>query len=130
MPARAISNDAIISDIVPTLDNAEEYVRRVFENMVEYRKTHGTAFVRVGTTGRGIAPHYRVQKEHSATKEFVGYTLDDASGYFMAFHGRNHKQLEWGARELRTEHWSSRAMSYDEVQTLLGKLRNFKKRQK
>src|SRR5256885_447543 len=112
MPAPAISNDAIISDILPTLDEAEEYVRRVFGNMVEYHKAHGDASVRVGTTGRGIAPHYRVQKEQSAIGEVFGNLEDDSSGYFVAFHGRNHKQLDWGAKELRSEHWSTRAMSY------------------
>jgi hypothetical protein len=71
---------------------------------------------------------YRVQVEHSAIGELAGYFDDDLSGYFLAFHGPNHKQLEWGARELRAEHWSSRAMSYDDVQALLGKLRGFKAR--
>jgi hypothetical protein len=89
MPNTQISNDVVISDILPTLDNPEQYVRGVFGNMVEYRKVHGTAVVRIGTTGRGIAPHYRVQVEHSAIGELAGYLDDDPSGYFMAFHGRN-----------------------------------------
>lgn len=65
MANRTISNDAIISDIVASLDNAESYVRAVFGNMVDYRKTHGTAFVRIGTTGQGVVPHYRIQKENT-----------------------------------------------------------------
>ena len=122
MPIK-ISNDATLSDIVSSLDNAKEYVRRVFGRMVEYRKDHGSAVLRLGTTGRGIAPHYRVQKEHSKTGEFLGYILEDQPGYFTAFHGRSHKKLEWGAQELHTEHWSTRAMTFDEVQSLLGTLR-------
>jgi hypothetical protein len=128
MPDSEIPNDVVISDILHTLDRPEQYVRRVFGNMVEYRKEHGTAVVRIGRTGRGIAPHYRVQVEHSAIGEVAGHFNDDPSEYFMAFHGRSHQQLEWGARELRTEHWSSRAMIYDDVQALLGKLRGFKAR--
>jgi hypothetical protein len=98
--------------------------------MVDYAKVHGAAVLRLGTTGRGIAPHYRVQKEHSAIGDLVGHLDSDESGYFTAFHGRTHKQLDWGAHELRTEHWSTRAMTYEEVQSLLGDLRRFKKGQK
>jgi hypothetical protein len=136
----AISNDAIISDILPTLDNAKDYVRRVLGNMAEYQKTHGSAFVRVGTTGRGIAPHYRVQKEYAGPRpdptagEMVELEVmsgsADPSVYYTAFHGRSHKQLEWGSKELQREHWSTRAMSYDDVATLLGNLRGFMKGQK
>jgi hypothetical protein len=53
----------------------------------------------------------------------MAYVTDDQAGYFLAFNGRNHKRLEWGAKELRGESWSTRAMSYDDVQILLGKLR-------
>jgi hypothetical protein len=128
-----IANDAIISDILATLDDAERYLRGVFGNMVEYRKHHETAVVRIGTTGQGIAPHYRVQKEHSREGEDLGYFADvfntgpiESSEHFMAFHGRSHKKLEWGAEELQRHSWSIRAMSYDEVQALLGHLRGFK----
>jgi hypothetical protein len=125
----ALPENATISDILPTLDNAESYVRQVLGNMADYRKTHGAAVVRLGTTGRGIAPHYRVQKEHDEAGfgELLGRVIDDESGYFTAFHGRSHKQLAWGSRELRGQHWSTRAMSFDEVQSVLGQLRGYQR---
>jgi hypothetical protein len=127
MPVKIIPKDAILSDITNSLDQPKEYVRHVFGNMVDFHKAHGAAVVRLGTTGRGVAPHYRVQKSHGSG-EILGH-LDKTiePEYFTAFHGRSHKQLEWGARELRGEHWSTRAMTYEEVQFLLGELRKFRK---
>jgi hypothetical protein len=121
-----VANDATIVDIVTSLKNPAGYVRGVLANMADYRKEQGTAVVRIGTTGQGVVPHYRIQREHSTVGELVGF--DDEAGYFMAFHGSNHERLEWGSAQLRGEHWSTRALTFEEVQALLGKLRGFTER--
>ncbi|MGE3477028.1 MAG: hypothetical protein AB7H70_14600 [Rhodospirillaceae bacterium] len=121
-----IPTEATIADITATLDNATEYVRRVLANMAVCKRKYGKAFVRIGTTGRGIAPHYRVDPGAN----FMEQMEDDAvwQAHFMAFHGRSHKQLPWGFGELKGEHWSSGKMSFEEIQSLLGLLRQSHKR--
>ncbi len=125
-----LPDDATIADIAPKLNGPKEYVRRVLENMIDFRKEHGAAVVRIGTTGTGFAPHYRIQKSiiDSATEIMVGIESSetDEAEYFQAFHGRSHKRLDLGSAELRTEHWSRRSMTFDETQNLLGKLRGFR----
>ena len=110
--------------------------------MLACKKEHGTAFVRIGTTGRGIVPHYRVEpeltKEHikemdKAFKHYVAEEKEDAwkmilPTQFVAYHGSNHKRLDWGIRELQPVHWSMGRMSYEDVQNLLGELRGFKRK--
>src|SRR5439155_17525249 len=99
MPQSTIASDAILSDVVATLHKPKEYVRRVLGNMFEFKKTHGAAVLRLGTTGRGIVPNYRVQKDHDSLSPLVALIENDKSVFYSAFHGRTHKQLEWGASE-------------------------------
>ena len=101
--------------------------------MTAVRREHGSAVVRTGTTGRGIFPHYRVDPgalQDALKKKFV-LDEEDAgeliNAHFLAFHGRSHKQFDWGILELRGEHWSDGQMTWEEVRELLGKLRQYKR---
>ena len=116
-----ITPETTIADIVPTLSNPTEYVRRVLGNMAACKKNYGTALVRIVTTGRGIVPHYRVEPKMAL--ELFG---DDErwAAHFTAYHGRSHQKLPWGLGELRGHHWSDGEMTFEEVQTLLGQLRS------
>lgn len=116
--------DAVIADIVVSLDNPIGYVRGVLGRMFECEKENGSAIVRIGTTGRGKSPHYRVEPELS----FDSFNPEARDKHFAAFHGRSHKKLDWGYDELRGEHWSSKEMTLEEVQKLLGELRKFEKK--
>lgn len=88
------------------------------------KKKHGTATVRIGTTGRGIAPHYRVEPILDMDT-FTGRFED----YFAAYDGRNHQKFEWGPFELKNEHWSDKDMTYEEIQSLLGSVRKLDPRE-
>ena len=122
MASIKLAANATIADIITKLDNPVEYVRSVLGNMLDCNKEHGEAFVRIGTTGRGIVPHYRVEPKLNIDV----FENDDLwAAHFVAFHGRNHKRLDWGLRELRVENWSRGNMSYKEVQNLLGTLRGY-----
>ena len=130
---RQLPDSATIEDVVNTLENPIDYVRQVFGNMTAIRREHGSAVVSIGTTGRGIFPHYRVDPGRSIEaihkmlqEEEGGEELLDA--HFVAFHGRNHKQLDWGPGELHGEHWSASHMTWEEVRELLGRLRGYERR--
>jgi hypothetical protein len=132
MASLKLPEDAMIADITASLDNPADYVRGVLGNMVEYRKEHGSAVARIGITGRGIAPHYRIEPI-SESNQFIDDILtggDDLEKHFVAFHGRNHKRLDWSSQELRGSHWSRGRMDFEGVQRLLGELRNYKAKPK
>ncbi len=113
-----------ISDIVDSLDDAEAYVRGVLENMYLCRKEHGSALVRVGITGRGIFPHYRVAPAGDQSGDVsIGGLKKFLDNNFVAYNGRNHEELPWDFLELKEVHWSEAAMEIDEVKALLGRLR-------
>jgi hypothetical protein len=120
--------DAAISDILATLAKPEHYVRGILENLYECKRQHGNATVRLGTTGQGIVPHYRIDYSQD-----IGIRRLE-SAIFGAFDGRSHKPIVWlreagelDGTPLRQEHWSARFMIIEEVANLLGQIRRSKK---
>ncbi len=79
MPRGPLSHDAMIADVLPTLENAEEYVRRVLTTLVAVRREHGEVVVRIGVRGKGVMPNYRV--DHA----------EESSRSISAFDGATHK---------------------------------------
>lgn len=117
-----------IPDVLQTLARPEHYVRGILEILHECRREHGNATVRIGVTGDGIAPHYRI--DFRMPENVLGI----ANGIFGAFDGRSHKLIRWiddSSQEdgsvLQANHWSTRSMTIDEVATYLGQIRGFKK---
>jgi hypothetical protein len=132
--SRKLSGTETIRDILPSLANAEEYVRNVLGHMASFKRRQVDPVVRIGSTGEGIVPHYRIEpnsKKIETLDDFDAETVaNDFSSYvehMAAFNGRSHKKMDWGAFNIRGEHWSSGAMNFVEVQSLLGELRSGKK---
>lgn len=120
-----LGDSPTIKDIVNTLANPKEYVRKVLENMIACKKEHGLASVAIGKTGRGIVPNYRVSPD--ILSDWQGKI--DPGEFFKAYNGRSHKRIEdWDVWELREEHWSDLRMSFEQVQNLLGELRGFQRK--
>jgi len=92
-------------------------VRGVFGNMHSFKREKGSAFVRIVTTGHGMIPHYRVSPD---TRPMLELVTEDAKALdppllrdlYIAFNGRNHRQLPYGAKELTNEHWSATAFTH------------------
>ena len=108
--------DAHITDIVGTLADAEEYVRGIVESFIAHSFDKEGSSITIGVSGSGLYPNY-----------FVLEPSEDALGRRrMVFNGRSHREILedsfWG------ESWSSAAMSFAEVQALLGHLRERKKK--
>jgi hypothetical protein len=113
-------------DVIDTLDRPEEYLRGILQNMMLCKRRHGSANVLIGTTGRGIAPHYRIEPDQPDLDIWLD-SKTDLSPFFIAYHGRSHKRLDWGLSELQHASWSMEASSLEDVQLLLGKLRGYTK---
>lgn len=124
MPLPQIAPNATIADVVDRLTSPEDYVRGVLGNLFA-NNAEGSAVVRIGVKGRGLVPHYRLDRMSP------GFSLSDKPptpvfSVIGAFHGRNHKPLvdELEAPDiLRDENWSGGFMTLNEVQTLIGAIR-------
>jgi hypothetical protein len=69
MTTGTLSQDATIADVLATLARAESYVRGMLENMYECKREHGNAVARIGITGGGVAPNYRIEFERNERVE-------------------------------------------------------------
>jgi hypothetical protein len=132
MTTTTLSQDATTADVLATLARPESYVRGMLENMYECKREHGNAVARIGVTGGGVAPNYRIEFEHEEPLlGFSGFKV----GIVGVFDGRSHKIIQWIddiAQEdgipVRDENWSSRSMSLSDVAALLGQIRQARKR--
>jgi len=110
--------DARITDIVGTLADPVEYVRRVLGSFIEHSFDKQRSSMTIGISGTGLYPNYFIQ-EPSETASARRRTV---------FNGQSHREIlddsGWG------ESWSSATMSFAEVQALLGDLRQFKKKRR
>ena len=98
--------DATIRDVLPTLTNADEFVRVVLGHMSECRMQHLNAFVRIGVTGQGKVPSHII-------------VYDDASDQEHLFKGWS-ESTPFEEPNFRGDNWSRTRMSWDEVRTLRG----------
>jgi hypothetical protein len=113
--ANLLQSDATITDALPGIIGKEEYVRQIVGNLMECKRAHGNASVRIGITGDGTAPYNRISYFNDAEKEIA----------FGAFVGANPFK---NSMRVNDDTWSTASMTFAEVQTLLGELRQFKVR--
>ena len=60
MRVAKLSSDITIADVLCTLQKPEEYLRVILAHLSECRMRHGSASVRLGTTGTGKLPYHKV----------------------------------------------------------------------
>lgn len=125
-----LPDTSTIRDVRQTLTKAEDYVCGVMRNFAKARKVSDGVVVRIGLTGDGKAPHYRFDDV------IAGFSLSDEPampryGYSEDFNGRSHGPLITAADAgdiLQERNWSKASMNFEEVQTLLGEIRQLKGR--
>jgi hypothetical protein len=106
--------------------------------MYECKREFGTAFVRIGVTGNGRAPYYRIEYTKDSSVHWIygvyfglGHQKRDDLVEFAEFSLQQLDDLEnerpveneKHRRFLQYGHWSSQAMQLDEVAIVLGELR-------
>ena len=143
MSHNSIPADATIAVIKGRLRDPIEYVRRVLMNMQSCKEEHGDAVVRIGITGEGVAPHYRIEPEEGlgapVGRELSSHTSDEMErertyilrAFYNAYNGFSHKkQIRWSHKELQDDSWSRHSMILAEVRDLIGEMRGYKQRGK
>lgn len=99
---RILPSDATIQTVWPHLTHQKAYVSGALHKMRNCREAHGKTFVRIGVTGTGQKPYYRV----------FYLSADGQEQIFGSFYD-NHDELENG--HAQTHNWSTAAMSIDEL---------------
>jgi hypothetical protein len=117
-------SDARIQDILHTLSDPEDFVRGILGNFITEGFNRDEAVVRIGISGTGAAPHYCIEQGSktsalpSSGLEVTGY------GRRAVFHGRSHKPIL--DDDPKGISWSSAAMTFADVQAILGSFRTRK----
>lgn len=105
-----IADADTIADVLPLLQNPEEYVRGVLGRMWEHKARE--PIVRIGKRGKGLYPCYRL---------VAGDGTDDVLGAF------NDNHTPFPTAVASQVDWSTGAMGIGEVQQVLGQIRAAKK---
>jgi len=111
------------------LRKPEDYIRSVWRNCLNFRKNHGAFCVRLGLSGTGDSPNYRIEfavepKEKPTSKEigdfFAGRKSHPALEALVAknnaFSGRSHKVSVTG---LDRDNWSVATQDEEAIRRLL-----------
>ena len=112
--AGSLPKDATLRSILPRLSDADDFVCQAYGVLHSAAKEHGDVVMRLGVTGTGKLPNYRV---------------DSTSGQpLTAIDGNFHGPWPDGVDFTAPTNWSSATMSKREVEELLGEIRRFKRK--
>jgi hypothetical protein len=106
-----LARDATLRDVVPTLNDAVNFVADAYRVINRHERMHGPVILRLGVSriSKGKRPNYRI--DAAQTKEPI-----------EAIDGNNHKPWPDGTSNL-TNDWSTKWLTHAEVRALLGELR-------
>jgi hypothetical protein len=110
---------ASLTECIEILPEPEPYLYGMLKSMVSCKRVHGTVFVRIGITGKGIEPNYLITSNRS---DFDGFP-DGAPEFIVAYNGRTHEPFNWSGDDLRTQSWSREPSDGPEVVALLQKVK-------
>lgn len=105
MKRQQLATDATIHSVRNMLDSEITYVSQVHQAMFERQKEHGPVVVRIGITGTGRRPSYRIETA-------------DGTGSPIAFDAQTQRPFT-DVNVNSPWNWSTNAMTFDEVDALL-----------
>ncbi len=103
MVADKIPSDSTIESVWTRLTHPRKYVSGVLAAMRKYRDEGGNISVRIGITGSGQKPYYRVFRQ-----------VDDGDDVIFGSYYDNHEPLENGFAQ--TFNWSVNATSFEDLE--------------
>jgi len=121
-----LSKAATVHDVLDTLPEPTEYVRRILGAFVEHQVDRDRSVVRIGVSGSGAYPNYAIETPYPAGQIQKSVDIGDAqvSERFerrLVFNGRSHREVSDDVAI--GEKWSSASLTYADIQALLGHLR-------
>jgi hypothetical protein len=100
---KVLSPDSTVETVWPTLTHPREYVSGVWAKLRECAKKHGEASVRIGVTGTGQKPYYRIFYRDSGEEKIFGSFYDQ------------HDPFEQPCA--RSNNWSNKSMTLAELES-------------
>ena len=113
--------DATVDDLIGSLDDPEDYVRRALGNLQTEVTKDPNSRLTIGITSYGVYPDYKIDAPVEVKKLDMQHTAP-----FKVFSGRTHQEL-LDPSSVRYEHWSAASTSLVELQALLNNLRKRRK---
>lgn len=119
-----LAPDARISDIIHTLPDPIDYISGVVRNFILLGYDRETSKIRIGTTGAGIFPNYKIEKPSiQTTITLLSKPLELTCTPASTLSGRNHREMtELDDLERRDENWSTATISFAELEALRSRL--------
>jgi hypothetical protein len=117
----SIAPDVRVSDLVHVLSDPVAYIRGILRNFDQSQHDPADSVIRVGTTGAGFQPNYKIERPSAPATFNVGHrqftmTVTPAD----TFSGRDHREMmELGDHPWHSKHWSSAMSTLAELQALL-----------
>jgi hypothetical protein len=121
MRGPSVDIDATIDDLIGSLDDPEDFVRRALGNLQTEVTKDPNSRLTIGITSYGVYPDYKIDVPVELKKLDMQYMPP-----FKVFSGQTHQELVDPSSD-RYEHWSSASTSLVELQVLLDQLRKRKK---
>ncbi len=101
-----IPSDSTILSVAPRLKRPRDFAANVLHLMKKAEQDHGSVIVRIGITGMGILPNFRIESINGNMK--------------VAYDGVTYKPFaEAGTHD---QNWSTHGTTYQEVADLVAKL--------
>jgi len=122
MRGPSLDIDATIDDLVESLEDPEDYVRRALGNLQAEIEKDPNSRLTISITSYGVYPNYRIDIPVELEKLDMQCVASP-----KVFSGRTHQELA-DPSSVCDEHWSAASTSLIELQALLGNLRKRKKK--
>ncbi len=119
-----ITSSSRISDLIHVLSDPIEYAGEVVRNFALYGYDRETSAIRIGVTGTGIFPNYKIEEPSvPVTVSVLSHQFGMTATPAHTFSGRNHREMtELDDHEWHDENWSTDTMSFAELKALLSNL--------
>jgi hypothetical protein len=120
--ATKITDDSTLLNLTGKPEQREEYVRKLWGNFHKQSPNPANFVLRIGVQGKGHSPHYRFEAAVPVMLDgrAAGYSQDT----FIIYNGLNHNEMTaFEIADARDQNWSSRTMTFSEVQAHFSDLR-------
>ena len=106
--------DNSINDILRGVVDRNSYIQGVLSNFISSGCNPKAHKIRLGTSGEGFAPNYRIEDEAENTLILRDFTIAGTGS--RTFNGRSHREMtELDDHPWHSNHWS-RLISFSELQ--------------
>ena len=108
-----LPRNATFENLKATRSESERFLRNVIGVMRRAQKEHGPVITRMGVTGTGQAPNYRLELPGGKA--------------LLAINGANHERWPEGEPFDGPDNWSSACMALEDVEDILASLTGYKR---